>query len=367
MVSLSCNSKEPVVLLSELLMQTPPLTDAGCSEEVLRAIVEMPEDVLQRTIQLAHKHHVVLRALGPLCALMTVAGKEAHASSLEKVIREERARIQTALSVLEKVCQELRAHGCASVVMKSLDHWPDLGSDLDLFIDADPAEVVRVMCDRFDTDLEPRSWGDRMANKWNFALPNLPEFIETHIGHLGQTGEHVCFGRTLLAQARMEAFGSFRFLVPMPEHRIILATLQRMYRHFYLRLCDIVNTSNLVESDGLDYFAVESAARRAGIWQGVASYLVVVSDYVKSFRKNDLPLPAAVRSAACLRGDRVRFRRDFLRIPIIPQSARLYLAEMRSFLHRGDVPGALRLSLLPCLATAAVLGQKFAGSDKGIW
>ena len=31
------------------------------------------------------------------------------------------------------------------VVIKSLDHWPDLGSDLDLYTDADAAKVVEVM------------------------------------------------------------------------------------------------------------------------------------------------------------------------------------------------------------------------------
>jgi hypothetical protein len=34
---------------------------------------------------------------------------------------------------------------------------------------------------------------------------------------------------------------------------------------------------------------------------------------------------------------------------------------------RGDIRNTLRLTLLPCLATAAVLEQKLTGSDKGIW
>ena len=366
MISLASNC-EPIVLLSDLLLRVRTSGDPGVSEDALRAVIEIPEGVLLRTIELAHKHHVVIRALEPLCSLMAAAGKDAYATRLSYVIREERTRIQTALSSLEKVCEELRAHGCPAVVMKSLDHWPDLGNDLDLFVDANPAQVVRLMRDHLGADLEPRSWGDRMANKWNFALPDLRELIETHIGRLGQTGEHVRFGQSLLANAGIETFGSSRFLVPAPEHRIILATLQRMYRHFYLRLCDVMNTAKLVESGSLDYPSLELSARDAGIWEGVASYLIIVSDYMQSFRGKELALPAAVRSAARLSGGGISFRRDFLRIPILPQSVQLYFAEMRSFLHRRDVPGSLRLSLLPCLATAAVLGQKFTGSDKGVW
>jgi hypothetical protein len=171
----------------------------------------------------------------------------------------------------------------------------------------------------------------------------------------------------MISRARVEQFGTFRFTVPAPEDRVILATLQRMYRHFYLRLCDIVNTSELVERSSIDYAALQSSAREAGIWQGVASYLCIVSDYLKSYRAGGLPLPPSVRSAARVGGDLIRFRRDFLRVPIVPQSVGLYVSELGSFLQRGDVLGSLRLSMLPCLATAAALGEKLTGSDKGIW
>jgi hypothetical protein len=310
---------------------------------------------------------VVLRALEPLCALMTVAGKDTQAAKLDQVIRVERLRIESALTFLESIVEAFRAEGYRVTVMKSLDHWPDLGSDLDLFASARPEDVVRTMCERFGAQLEPRSLGDRMANKWNFAVPGLRELVEIHVGRLGQTGEHVTFGEALLAKASTEQFGSFRFPVPAGEHRIILATLQRMYRHFYLRLCDVVNTAELIERSGIDYAALRFSAMEAGIWQGVASYLCIVSDYVKSFRGEDLPLPNAIRSSARLGGDLIYFDRDFLRVPIVPQSVQLYMAEFGSFLQRGDVRGSLRLSMLPCLATAAALGQKLTGSDKGIW
>ena len=45
----------------------------------------------------------------------------------------------------------------------------------------------------------------------------------------------------------------------------------------------------------------------------------------------------------------------------------LYAAELKTLLLNGDSVTALRLSLLPGLATAAALEQKLTGSDKGIW
>lgn len=63
----------------------------------------------------------------------------------------------------------------------------------------------------------------------------------------------------------------------------------------------------------------------------------------------------------------VNYRHDFLRVPILPHSLRLYAGELRTLVMRGEVQNSLRLSLLPGLATAAALELKITGSDKGIW
>jgi hypothetical protein len=41
-------------------------------------------------------------------------------------------------SVFETICYEFYAQSCEITVIKSLDHWPDFGSDLDLHTNAPP-------------------------------------------------------------------------------------------------------------------------------------------------------------------------------------------------------------------------------------
>jgi hypothetical protein len=147
----------------------------------------------------------------------------------------------------------------------------------------------------------------------------------------------------------------------------MISTLQRMYRHFYFRLCDIVDSAELSESGLLDYDDLRFSAKAAGIWKGVATYLVIVSDYVEHYRGEGLDLPSFVRDSSRFGGDQLHFARGFLRIPIMPQSAKLYGAQLTSLLRNRKLKNSVRLSLLPCLATAAVVGQKITGSDKGIW
>jgi hypothetical protein len=252
-------------------------------------------------------------------------------------------------------------------VIKSLDHWPDLGSDLDLYTNATPNEVIGLMQEQFGARLDARSWGDRLACKWNFIVPGLPELVEIHVGRLGQTGEQSAIASLLIDRTRCISIGNVLFRVPSPSDRLMISALQRMYRHFYFRLCDVIDCADLVRCGIIDYEDLRAAAKTAGIWEGVATYLAIVSDYVEHYQGEPLNLPPWVLESAQFGGREIYFAKDFLRVPIIPQSAKLYGSQLAGVLRRRELQSGARLSLLPWLATAAFVGQKITGSDKGIW
>jgi hypothetical protein len=317
-----------------------------------------------RLVGLAGANHVVMRAFRVIARqdddprLADMAAQE--------LAREEQ-RIDNALTFLLHICDELEHAGCATVVMKSLDHWPDLGSDLDLYTSAEPGRVIQVMLRRLDARIAARSWGDRIAGKWNFIVPGLPEPVEVHARRLGQTGEHAAIAKRLIAGRIPKMVNGRIFLVPSPEERIIVATLQRMYRHFYFRVCDIVDTLELLESGQLDYTELKQASELGGIWLGVATYLRIVHDYVLQYRGAGPDLPPKALHEARFGGGAVRADGKFLRVPIVPNSAHLYIRQMTNTALRGDVAATLRLALLPWIASLAAVAFRITGSDKGIW
>src|SRR5215470_8371352 len=84
----------------------------------------------QDFVELADSNHVVIRAFE---VINRVAGNRGNAELQAwavGVLTAERARITHALARLQEVCDALEAAGCRAVVMKTLDHWPDLGNDL---------------------------------------------------------------------------------------------------------------------------------------------------------------------------------------------------------------------------------------------
>jgi len=333
----------------------------------IRYLSTLSEANLLEVRRIAESHHVVVRALGLVRDQAPALGFRTLGNWATQVLNEEQARIQNAVTRLDQIVSTLQAAACQFVVMKSLDHWPDLGNDLDLYTIASENDIVRVFTQQLGAHVEARSWGDRLAKKWNFALPELRESVEVHVQRLGQTGEHRRMAERFVGRHTTKEIMGFCFPVPALEERVIVATLQRLYRHFYFRICDISNTANLVESGAIDFEELRRAADIGGIWPGVCTYLNVVSDYVGQYRGVGLPLPAQIKSAALFGGEKVSAQKLFLRVPIVPQGAALYTRQVTSTALRGDVGATLRLSLLPPLASAAAIAYRVTGSDKGIW
>ena len=358
-----------MTLLSRLLL-TP--RDSSGASATMRAQLAADLHSLSKAefddlLTMADLNHVVVRGMKLMIELISPLKDEERIGWATAALEVEQARISLAVGFLHKICTALEESRFEVAVIKSLDHWPDLGSDLDLYSNAKSEDIARVMKKHFSAEMDARSWGDRLARKWNFLIPGLPESVEIHMGRLGQTGEQVTIASGLIKRGRLVSVEGRTFRVTHTSDRILISTLQRMYRHFYFRLCDIVDSAALIESGQVDFEDLRRVATAAEIWEGTATYLMIVSDYVKQYRGTAVELFQFVKSAARFGGGDVFYAKGFLRVPIMPQSAKLYGSQLAGLLRKRELNNGVRLSLLPWLATAAVVGQKLTGSDKGIW
>lgn len=310
--------------------------------------------------EMADAHHVLVRGGTALENLNPMS------EGLAVRLGNEQQRIAALMKWIPAICRELETNSIRVAVIKSLDHWPDFGSDIDLFTDSPESHVSALMSSRFDAEIVPPTLGDRLANKINYRIPGLHELVEIHFGRLGQTGEHVALGQRVLERGRMEDFNGVSLPVPAPEERLIIAALQRMYRHFYIRICDIANAARIAESGEVDFDELRHASKEAGVWPGVATYLKLVSQYVAHYRGYAVRLPYRVFHAARFGLKKIYPHSGFLRLPLFPQAASLYTRQLAKSVRR-DPAASLRLSLLPPLAAAAGTKYKITGSDKGVW
>jgi hypothetical protein len=370
--SAESSAKRQSEILSRLLI--PPRYDDGPLVAVedlsqvqrdLQAVLDLSNDERNRFLALANDHHVIVRALTVLEHIARRVGANEIVEWCVEPLLAERARIERALTFLDRICRVLESKGCRVTVIKSLDHMPDLGSDLDLCSDADHHEIEKLMREEFRATQFERSLGDRLASKWNYRVPGLSELVEIHVQHLGQTGEHTELVDRVIRRRLSKTVGGIDFFVPAPEERIVVSTLQRVYRHFFYRLCDMVETAALVQGGDVDFIELQRAAQAIGVWPGVATYLCLVRNYVRHFG-SDLNLPEQVTLSAYDSESNVEFSRGYLRVPMTTAAA-LYARQLKEAVMKRDARAVLRLPLLPPLAVSALIAQQFTGSDKGIW
>src|SRR5581483_6616077 len=195
MTSSSARSARDMELLSTLMFQgygsdssTPKANLDGLGSE-FDEIFSMSEERFGELLKLADTHHVTMRCLRVLETAAAQQGNAQVQQWCEEALHAESVRINNAVEWLRVIVNALQDSGCPVSVIKSLDHWPDLGSDLDLYTSGAPERVIQIMQQKLKAEMEARSWGDKLANKWNFQVPGLNELVEIHVRYLGQTGE----------------------------------------------------------------------------------------------------------------------------------------------------------------------------------
>jgi hypothetical protein len=335
-------------------------------DPVVSRLQHMSQGELSDFLRFAEMQRVYLRTLR-LLEQLDAADAQPHFDGLEDLAQAEQRKIEHALAALDKVVRALEKTGHSPIVIKTLDHWPDIGSDLDLFTAASEADTVRMMSSELHGEPQPQSWGDRLAHKWNFRIPGLPQLVEIHVGCLGQTGEQDALPAHLEETSVMREIGVFRFRVPAPGEQVTLVTLQRMYRHFYIRVTDLLNITGLVRAGHLDFTRLRLSTQRWSIWPGVATFLKITSDYNERVGEVQLPLPDFVVRSARFGAEVTYVGEQFLRVPMLPQGSQLFLQQLIGTGAARHFRAAARLSLLPALAVAAFVNLRLTGDDKGIW
>lgn len=331
------------------------LNRAEAGQEAREAVSSMPEETLRALLQLADLHHVGLRVFGSIGVDQGPLRGQSAGRQLQNC---------STLTSVAAISEALEQQGCPAMAIKSTDHWPDLGNDFDLFTTGEPERVHRVMREQFHAETTAQNWGDRLANKWNFRVPDLKPLVEVHVGRLGQTGELKHYGEELIERRQRKVFGDTPLWVPAREDQVILAALQRLYRHYFYRVCDFADLGDVIQT--LDFEKLRLIAKRHGVWQGVATHLRVVSEYITHYTGDPVQLPARVRKSARFGIERLYPHAGYLRLPLFPQGATLWGTQLIKTWHRQNRAGALRLGLIPPLAAAASATYKMTGKQR-IW
>jgi len=351
--------------LGALLLSSQPGGNLERFEQTLTEVLRLPVEGVEALLEQAVRQRVLRRTLE------TLQPRFAADPDLSRVLEArfcaELERSRNLLTVVNKIVRSFQRRGYPVLVMKTLDHWPDTGSDVDLLATGGDNEISAVLESDFGAVRLAQSWGDRLAHKFNFSVPGLGELVEIHIGCLGQTGEQERLAEKILSRRLEENFGDCVLPVPVMEDRIIVATLQRMYRHYYIRLTDIVNIFSAVARNVVDFEKLKDFASESSVWPGVATLLTIACEHGARFGGVPVTLPSMLTAAAVFDSKHTYVDRKFVRVPVMPEAANLFLLQLADNGRSRNLRAVARLTLLPILASAAFVAFRVTGNDKGIW
>ena len=132
-----------MTLLSRLVIQHH--ISSSLNSELCRQLMNLGRDEFDSLVSLASTNHVIVRGFEVFVRIAQQEGNNPRLEWAQEALRVEQARIANAISFLEEICAAFDEEKCDVTVIKSLDHWPDLGSDLDLYTNATSDNVISLM------------------------------------------------------------------------------------------------------------------------------------------------------------------------------------------------------------------------------
>jgi len=261
---------------------------------------------------------------------------------IDFILKEEQNRVKKGLELMGTITKKFEDQGSPIMVIKSLDNYPDLGHDIDLYTEAPIKIVDKILIDDLGAKLGQPTISDRLARKRNYAIAGYP-ILEVHCGRLGQVGEQMVLARELLSNCQKVRIDGVFAYVPRPEHRLLITVLQRMYRHFNIRLCDVYNTIQLLKDTPIDWQYLKEIAVSAGLWEGLLFYLNYINGiYSRYCPDKDLNqyIKMLKKGPTYIVAQRMHFR-----FPLLSTGCKLYFKKFISDTRKLNFTG-LRSSLI---------------------
>ncbi|HUG56104.1 MAG TPA: hypothetical protein VMJ92_03425 [Candidatus Limnocylindrales bacterium] len=291
------------------------------------------------------RRNVVLVRTSDLCRQLG-----APVPRLEAAAVAERARIDRVLETLAKVGVALEDEAVEYVLTKALQHVPDMGHDMDLFVGNDLGRVRAILERAVGATPARGSVVSRFAGKDAYEASDPPTPLEVHGGRLGHFGEHADIARALLAARRRATITGLEVWVPSPEDQLLLQVIQRVQAHRHIRVSDVLVTLDLWGSAALDRERVLRLAEEVGILGALRWYLAVVNGLAQRAGApafGDESLPEVVPPPA---------RSDGYAVPL-GVTARTYASAALADLRSGDLESAGRIAVIPALAVATLIDR----------
>ena len=191
---------------------------------------------------------------------------EIRAANVKRILRFE--------NLIRRISKYCREHDVKYYFPKAFQHYPDMGNDIDLFIDIESSSLEDFVT-HFELKPDETSFLNIISGKKPYLYNNeIP--LETHkyAGHFGEF-------KSLTIEFYDNLVYQNEVLQLQDEFKFINQIIQRFYGHFSIRISDIIYSINLL-NNGLDLDFIKTKSYQYGLKPALDEYLNFI---FKNFNK----------------------------------------------------------------------------------
>lgn len=257
------------------------------------------------------------------------------------------------LSLAARLGETCKRQGIPHVFLKLMQPYPDAGQDVDLLL-ADPSPAAdHTVLDHLSVIRGRRRLHHRLAATTTYQVPACAAVLDLHHGRLGRLGEHARCADLVLRRRTLARIGSVTCFTPSLEDQLLLQAVAQSGGRRTLRLGDVYWTLATLRGGRVRWDALLPAAELTGLLPGLSCHLDYADQIHERLFGRSL-LEAGIRGRLGRRAwGPVEFREGSYRFPVVRDTARLCLQQLRDRLAAGDWAPAARLCLFPMVAVGA--------------
>lgn len=176
------------------------------------------------------------------------------------------------------------------IFVKALQHWPDMGHDIDLFVPEKSRRIDLLLKKHLTLEKGEQSLFNRFARKTSFHI--LPECVLLEIHHdlVGLMGEHSLFSRKLMEKKLSANINGGSIPIPSLENQLLIQVIQRAYMHRGIRIGDFLQVTSLMFNKSLNWNVFSERAKAIGVWPGCQTILSYICSIININNQNSFQI-----------------------------------------------------------------------------
>lgn len=294
-------------------------------------------------LHVAAQNGVLIRTVDKLQTI----GVQSH-HFLHPAANEMRARNRTKLALIARIAQRCVDRKIAFIFPNAVQNYPDMGSDIDLFVAAHSTGVDAEIISGLNATPVQRNLSSRIDGTATYKVAGCDPLLDIHHGRVGLLGEYELVGQ-IIGNGRFVTVDGSEFLVASPEDQLILQAAKVLQRS-HLRLSDLLTTVKLLREKPLEWNYILKTVQSLGISFELGCYLNLVDQIYREVL-NETLVPEFLKSiAGSKKAASIEFKSGFYRFPRVRIGLKGYGNRFWSAVRSENWKVASRLSLLPLIA-----------------